>query len=923
MSEQRSDPKIEELEKRLDELVRTQISFQAEVNYIRAQIQRLRNESVSASDASRPAPTQPAAPKAPYAPQPTVSPRPTQQVRPPTFGTEYQAHKTQPTRPQFGDKVADYVSARTEDARGNLEKFIGENLISKIGIVVLILGVGIFAKYAIDNGWITPLMRVVFGYAIGFGLLGVAIKLRDKYRDFSAVLLSGGMAIMYFITYFAYANYGLMPQMLAFVLMVFFTVVTVVAAVVYNRQIIAHIGLVGAYAVPFMLSNNSGAYAILFAYMAILNAGILVISVVKSWRSIFYTSSVFTWIIFAAWFVDKYRFDQHFSLALVFLAIFFTIFFVTTLVHGVIHDHEETNEGVISAAVTAVIFYCFCLGIGDVKTSVSNYAFYFSYIAAFSLAILVSSFRFYGRLLLFVAYPFAWIVFGTWFFSHYDREIHFSLAATFASIFFAIFYGTAMFFRLRSDDVTTAEVGGMLLTNSFIYYGFGYALLDSRENLRQYEGLFTVTHSAFHFIVAQIVARLKNAKSDVVQILTILIVTFATIAVPVQFDGHYITMLWSVEAALLYYFGRSGRVSFFEYLSYPVMLLATCSLFVNWGTAYVEVFAKNAAVPRPFANSDFLTGLIFIASFVAIHFIDRRQKAEPAIGAELGALLRFGVVGLATFALYNTFRVEIGNYFQTMIASLAAIRSPGDPGLQDMRNFNVLAQLNYTLLFLAAFAWINILKGRSVVAAGINIAFSLLAIAIALTLGMFLLYELRVNYMNNDAVGLFGTAASNIAARYVTYLFIGLLLVALYQYCRDVLLEGGVSRAWRAIAFDALVYPTILIISSCELMNIAAQLHVADAEKYGLSILWAAYALAVIIIGIKWAKKYLRFGAIALIGVTLLKLFFFDATDLPTIPKTILFVSIGLLLLGISFLYNKFRNALFASVSNEEEAKEL
>ena len=103
------------------------------------------------------------------------------------------------------------------------------------------------------------------------------------------------MAIMYFITYFAYSLYGLFPQSSAFALMLIFTVFTVVAAINYNHQIIAHLGLVGAYAVPFLLSNNSGNYAFLFAYIAIINGGILAISLKKYWKPLFYTSFIFTW----------------------------------------------------------------------------------------------------------------------------------------------------------------------------------------------------------------------------------------------------------------------------------------------------------------------------------------------------------------------------------------------------------------------------------------------------------------------------------------------------------------------------------------------------------------------------------------------------------------------------------------------------
>ena len=83
--------------------------------------------------------------------------------------------------------------------------------------------------------------------------------------------------------------------------MVVFTSFTIVAAINYNRQVIAHIGLVGAYAVPFLLSDGSGQVAVLFSYMAIINSGILVIAFKKYWKALYYVSFILTWLIFLGW----------------------------------------------------------------------------------------------------------------------------------------------------------------------------------------------------------------------------------------------------------------------------------------------------------------------------------------------------------------------------------------------------------------------------------------------------------------------------------------------------------------------------------------------------------------------------------------------------------------------------------------------
>ena len=152
------------------------------------------------------------------------------------------------------------------------------------------------------------------------------------------------MAIMYFITYFAHSLYELFSQSSAFALMLIFTVFTVASAINYSRQIIAHIGLVGAYAIPFLLSNNSGNFAFLFSYIAITNIGILAISIKKYWKPLFYSSFIFTWATYYGWYLTSFRTAEHFTLALVFLTVFFLIFYLTFIAYKTVSKETSPSR---------------------------------------------------------------------------------------------------------------------------------------------------------------------------------------------------------------------------------------------------------------------------------------------------------------------------------------------------------------------------------------------------------------------------------------------------------------------------------------------------------------------------------------------------------------------------------------------------
>jgi len=177
-----------------------------------------------------------------------------------------------------------------ESVQSNLEDFIGTNLINKIGILILIIGISIGTKFAIDRDLISPLVRLILGYVLGAGLLFFAYRLKRNYHNFSAVLCSGAMAILYFMTFAGVVFLDLISITPAFIVMVVVTVFTVYQALAYDRQVIAILGLVGAYAIPFLIGDDPDAYVFLFSYIAIINAGILVIAIRKYWKLLFYTA---------------------------------------------------------------------------------------------------------------------------------------------------------------------------------------------------------------------------------------------------------------------------------------------------------------------------------------------------------------------------------------------------------------------------------------------------------------------------------------------------------------------------------------------------------------------------------------------------------------------------------------------------------
>jgi uncharacterized membrane protein len=697
-----------------------------------------------------------------------------------------------------------YSSTEVEEPqniKADLEKFIGENLINKIGIVITVIGVAIGAKYAIDHQLISPLIRIILGYVIGLGLLVFAFRLKKNYENFSSVLLSGSMAILYFITYAAYSFYGLIPQLFAFILMVIFTAFTVTAAINYNRQVIAHIGLVGAYAVPFLLSDGSENVTILFSYTAIINIGILVISFKKYWKPLYYSSFLLTWLIYLTWFGSKYQTIEHFGLGSTFLLIFFGIFYLMLLAYKLLRKEK---------------------------------------------------------------------------FDIYDIVL--------------------------------------LLANSFIFYGIGYKILFRHDTGEHLLGLFTLCNAIVHSIVSVIIYKEKLADRNLFYLVSGLALIFITISIPVQLNGNWVTLLWAGEAALLFWIGRTQKVQFYEILSYALMFFAFFSLLQDWAAAKHAIESEQHETRiTPLFNIRFLTSLFFIASFGFINSLNHNSKyPSPFISqSELCNLISFSVSAVFLIALYYSFKIEISTYWNQLYkASLIELKNKDQGVLTrywniDLVKYKNIWLINYSLLFLSILSIINIKKLFSRTWGYINLYVNTISLVVFLILGLYILSELRESYLNQTLSEYYHRGIFNIGVRYISFVFTALILTSIKMYTDQSFLKPFAFNL--KIAFDILLYTALIWIISSELLSWMEILQFSQSNKLALSILWGVYSLLLIVLGI-WKKKiHLRIAAIALFAVTLLKLIFYDLSHLNTVSKTIVFVTLGILLLIISFLYNKYK----------------
>lgn len=81
-------------------------------------------------------------------------------------------------------------------------------------------------------------------------------------------------------------------------------------------------------------------------------------------------------------------------------------------------------------------------------------------------------------------------------------------------------------------------------------------------------------------------------------------------------------------------------------------------------------------------------------------------------------------------------------------------------------------------------------------------------------------------------------------------------------------------------------------------------------EQLSLSALWIIYAIVLFVLGMKRQNPYLRYSALGLMAMTILKAFFIDLASLSTLFKIVLFIILGLSLLGVSYYYQRKKDEI-------------
>jgi uncharacterized membrane protein len=318
---------------------------------LRLRLQALENEVKSLRS---PAPREEERPAAPMEEEIEVEPTPA--------AVETAAPPADPLFPPLDSESEDWETLipPPEEKRPSLEMKLGTKWLNWVGIVMVVLGIAFFLKYAYDNAWIGPKGRLALGVLFGVVALGIGERFRRKdWQILFQVLTGGGLAAFYLCVYFSFQVYHLSEQTISMVLAILVTGLAVVMAVAHDAAPVAILALVGGFLSPVLLSTGTNHPYALFTYIAILDLVAMGAAYFRRWRALDLLCFIGTALIYQGWHDKFYAHDQM-TPALIYTTLFYLMFLLIPTLYSLVRRLPETMEGLGMIVANAVFsFFCY------------------------------------------------------------------------------------------------------------------------------------------------------------------------------------------------------------------------------------------------------------------------------------------------------------------------------------------------------------------------------------------------------------------------------------------------------------------------------------------------------------------------------------------------------------------------------------
>ncbi|MCG8358321.1 MAG: DUF2339 domain-containing protein [Kiloniellales bacterium] len=784
---------------------------------------------------------------------------------------------------------------------GGLEESLASRWLVWLGGLTLALGGAFLFKYSIDQGWLGPAVRVLLGCLFGLLLIvaGEGLRRRPFQREIARrgpdyvppALTAAGLSIGFVSVYAAFALYGLIGPLLAFVGLAALAAAAIALSLLQG-PFIALLGLLGGFATPALVGSEDPTPWGLFGYLLALIAPSLILVRARDWRWLAWAALAgaafwpLVWIATAwqpgdAWPLGGYLI----GLAVLFLGLRPKTADDLAEGEGRWPWSRPIVERVTWAAALATVVLAFLLFHADGSGTVSL-------AAAAVLAVLLLAFAFQDHEfdgLAILAALLALSLVATW---RVPRDItaipllyriegrEYGLApgpmlppelmplALWAALF-ALLFGLGCYAaigRARRPALWAAVSALMpVLLLALVYWRVAHLGLDLKW------ALVALLVAALGVAAAAQVRRFLGADRQdlVIGLYALAVIAAIGLGATMALKQAWLTVALSLQMpALAWLHARSGV----RFIRQVALLLASVIL--------VRLLLNPYVLDYPLGSAPAFNWILYGYGLPAVAFWIAALRFRRSGDDLLVKVLAAGTIGFVFYLI----TLEIRSLFA---GSLTAPRYAfAEMSLQS------IAWLSLAL----ALAWLERAGPGPVFHWGARILALLAAAQVLL---------LQVGFFNplwtGEAVG---------AWPFANWLLLAYALPAVFAFAFVTpLRQAGEVRP--AAAAGLLGFALAFVYLSMEVRHLfqgpdLSAPQVEDAELYTYSAAWLAYAGLLLALGILRNSAPLRYASLAILLITVAKVFLVDLAGLTGLFRVASFLGLGLCLVGIGFLYQRF-----------------
>ena len=755
----------------------------------------------------------------------------------------------------------------------SLEKLLMGNGLLWMGAVILALGGVFLAKYSIEAGVFPPELRIIIGACFGVCLVGVAEYLYRNPKRFqinstmiSAALASGGLITCFSMALVAFDFYAFLSPLAAFAILAVISTAATWLSVRFG-PILAVVGVVGAYVVPALVSTGSNNVFALLVYVAFVSISTLWVHAIvrHSWLWWLSVAGHFAWL-FMSLFIGESNYDWvifSFCLVSIYLFVLAPVVgwklnqasFSPMPIKSLLMPRKE-QLGIALPVIAMCLLYIWRPFEADILTMLFT----------LSALLLIAPYRHSA----FDTWPFIALSLCILTFlkmpntyDYTDNLFPFTGGYLFAQVSTVGFIIYSMFslslFKERPSYLLLLVLAPMTLM------GLSYALSESAASFYLYS-----VWSVELVIIAAVFAFLGARTKNLLHKMTFLMLANGALTL-------IFTMLLSASTLTV---AIVSQISLMAYLSHKYSLV-----FPSWlyKIAIAAVLLRLSAAPwLPAYMNETILGLhwsliIYPIAF-GLLFFARLFQTDPILKAWFtGSMLHL----IALFVTTETSYLLVGSY----------------PNLLNLSyQQSILLSMNWLILS-AVYLW----RRQTTSLKKMYLAFSLLLmVGSAVT-------QLYLSVLQNPFIS-YQSTGNGILVNWLFPLWAVPAIVLIAMLYARLTKDSMRPLLYGLASVFTVLYINGMIRSYYQPILSFANNGVGQQELYVYSIAWLVIAIGLIVFARKYNNTMVNKAGFGVLALVILKAFLVDLSNLEGLYRALSFIGLGLSLVGLGWLFQRFAN---------------